>query len=211
MATLTVSSAVVDRALITVAEGRAALGIDGTDQDSVITTTINRVSDLIARECRIPSDGVNPPTFMAETIVQTFRFESVQDSVMLSRRPVTSISSVVEDGAAVSSGEYEFDKRSGILTRLDAAGEPVAWNAAKVVVTYVAGFATVPYELKAAAEQVLREQWSARQRDPLLRSEAVEGVGRFDYWVSAVGGSSAGAISPTAAAMLDPFRYWPVG
>jgi hypothetical protein len=203
----TVSVAATDRNLLTIADVSAILGDSVVAQTPAIDTVLLQLSDMIARECGVPADGVKPPTLRRETIVETVRMTRNETALRLSRRFVDTVTSVVEDGTTLVTTDYEIDKAAGVLRRLDADGNVIAWPQAIVVCTYTAGFNTVPTDLKLAAIRVFQEQVSASARDPLLRSEEVEGVGKFDYWVGAIGGSkSTGSLSPVAAAMLDPYR-----
>ena len=210
--TFTVTVPAPDRTLISLAEAKAALGITNTASDATLATLIAQISDLIARECKVPEDGASPPTLRRETIVETFRQDKRVSPLILARRFVGSITSVVEDGVTLAATDYETDKAAGLVSRLDASGNIICWPMAKIVATYTAGFETIPEPLKLAAITILREQRSAASRDPMLRGETVEGLGRFDYWVNAApgSGSSVSAVSGVAAAMLDGYRYFQV-
>lgn len=198
--TISVSVAATDRSLVTAAEVLAAIGATAT------SAMILYVSDLISMECRVVADGVNPPTLREETIVETVRVVTSKNELVLSRRFIGDIVSVTVDGSALAETEYEVDAAAGILTRIDSTGAVICWSRGKVVVTYDAGFASVPEPLKLAAIRAIQEQLSASARDPLLRGETVEGIGRFDYWVNGGGASSSGPISGSISAMLDPFK-----
>lgn len=198
--TISVSVAATDRSLVTAAEVLAAIGATASSE------MIAYVSDMISLECRIVADGVNPPTLREETIVETIRVAKSKSELILSRRFISDVASVTVDGSALAETEYELDPGSGILTRIDATGAVICWERSKVIVTYDAGFAVVPDPLKLAAIRVIQEQLSASARDPLLRGETVEGIGRFDYWVNGGGASASGAISGSVSAMLDPYR-----
>lgn len=197
---LSVSVAAPDRSLVTAAEVLAAIG------KTVTAATILQVSDLVSDECRVARGGVAQPTLRAETLVETLRLSMPKKEIALSRRFVASVSSITVDGVALGASDYEANGESGILFRLGASGDVICWETGKIVITYVAGFATVPEPLKLAAIRVLQEQISASARDPLLRGETVDGIGRFDYWVNSSGGSVASPISAAVAAMLDPYR-----
>lgn len=198
--TISVSAAALDRSLVTAAEVLAAISA------SPPASMILYVSDLISLECRVVGDGVNPPTLREETIVETIRIPSSKKELALSRRFIGDVASIIVDGSAISATDYEIDPGSGILTRIDSAGAVICWERSKVVVTYDAGFAVVPEPLKLAAIRVIQEQLSASGRDPLLRGETVEGIGRFDYWVNGASASTSGPISGAVSAMLDPYR-----
>jgi hypothetical protein len=202
-----VSAPATDRNLLTIAEMKAALGITDSDSDAALTTLGLQISDMIARECCVAADGVAAPTLKRETIVETFRLNRRVNPLRLGRRFVDSIASVVEGEVALTAADYEAKKAAGFVARLDASGGVASWPATKIVVTYFAGFATVPEPLKLAAITVLREQWSAASRDPLLRRERVDGVSEMEFWVNSSSGSATGALSGVAASMLDPYRY----
>ncbi len=208
----TVSVVAPDRNLLTLDEMKAALGITGTALDAALTALGAQISDLIAAECRVPVDGVTPPTLRQETIIETFRHRAYVKPLILARRFVNSITSVVENGVALTAIDYEIEKASGFVNRLNSAGEIICWAPATIVATYSAGLGAVPEALKLAAITVLREQWAAAKRDPLLRAETVEGIGRFEYWVNSASGQASvqSAVSGVADAMLSPYRYWPV-
>lgn len=206
----TVSIPAANRALMTLADIRQAIPSAADESDATVQALGLAVSDMVSRACRIRGDGVNPPTLLSEPILETFRLKSYQDALYLARRFVTAISSVVEDGVTLSADEYEVEKATGILTRLDENDEPISWPCGKIVVTYTAGFATVPGDLRLAAQAALREQWSAFQRDPLLRAETVDGVGSFTYWVNTGSGGSGGSVSDFVLGMLSPYRMFPV-
>jgi hypothetical protein len=166
------------------------------------------LSDMIARECLVAAAGVTPSTLRRETIVETFRAGRRVNPLILSRRFIESVASVVENDVALTSADYQIEAGEGMLTRLDSGGGVVCWPPGKIVVTYLAGFATVPEGLKLAAKTVLREQWSAAARDPLLKRERVDGVSEMEFWVnsSSGGGAASGAISGGAMTMLAPYR-----
>lgn len=207
----TVSVVAPDRNLLTLAEMKAALGITGSANDAALTALGLQISDMISAECRVPVDGVKPPTLRQETIIETFRRRAYAKTLILARRFVNSIASIVERGVALTASDYEVEKASGMVNRLNSVGDIICWAPATLVVTYSAGFETVPEALKLAAIRVLREQWSTNDRDPLIRSETVEDVSRIDYWVGGFGSQSVpSAISPAAAAMLAPFNYYPL-
>jgi hypothetical protein len=209
---LTVSVPAPDRNLLTLNEMKSALGIAGSASDDALTVLGLQISDLISAECRVPVDGVKPPTLRSETIVETFRQIKTVHPLILSRRFVGAISSLAKDGVALTASDYEVDKAAGLVSRLNSAGGVICWPSALIVATYTAGFDTVPEMLKLAAITVLREQWAAIKRDPLLRRERVDGIGEREYWVNSATGqaSLASAVSGVAEAMLSSYRYWPL-
>jgi hypothetical protein len=200
----TISAEAADRALVTLDEVEELMGAEWAAQ--VTEALILQTSDLISRECGIAWDGVTPPTLRQETLVETFRRCRRDERLILARRFVESVSSITEGGEALSSSYYEVDGAAGIIIRLDADGNETCWPETRIVVTYTAGFDTVPQDLKLATIHALQEQVSASSRDPLLRGETVDGIGRQDYWVNApASDKAASAFSPTTMAMLSRF------
>lgn len=201
-----VSSPATDRKLLTTEESRAAIGAAAAcKSNDEIDELCLQISDLIALECCVPIDGVNPGTFRLETIEETIPLEQDFKRLTLARRFIASIDSIVVDGTELGESDFRLSGGSGIVERLSASG-PSKWSKGTVVVTYDAGFDTVPPALKLAAKTILREQWSAASRDPMLKSEVVEDIGRVDYWVNS-SGAGYGAISSAARAMLSQFSY----
>lgn len=202
---LTVSSAAADRKLLTLQEAKDALGITSSSQDAAITTLILRVSDMISRECLVVGDGLTPPTLREETLVETLRLKTATDKLPLSRRFVV-ITTIVEDGETLTTADYTVNAGAGLLTRLDDDDDEDCWPACKIVITYKAGFATVPEDLKLAAIGALREQYAMSSRDPMLRAEEVEGVGRFEFQNAFSTSSVSSALSPQVCDMLAPYK-----
>lgn len=202
-----------NRALVTPQEVELALGAEFSADLPYLPAAIMQGSDLIARECLVPKAGAVLPTLREEGIVETFRIRAGRvyredGPLILARHPVSRINSIVVDGVELVEEDYELLQSEGHLVRL-CEDRPVGWSGDKIVITYVAGWEPIPDVLKLAAIRILQEHVSASERDPLLRGETIEGIGRFDYWVNAPSASSAGArpVSSTVSAMLDPFRY----
>lgn len=203
---LAVSSAAADRKLLTLQEAKDALGITSSSQDTAITSLILRVSDLISRACCVAGDGVTPPTLRQETLVETLRPKARADQLLLSRRFIGTVTSVVENDETLASTDFVKLAGAGILTRLDEDDDETCWPAGKIVVTYQAGFSTVPEDLKLAAIAGIREQYAMGSRDPLLRAEEVEGVGRYEYQAALSNSTVPTALSPQVLDMLSPYR-----
>lgn len=206
----TVTSPAASRDLLTIEDIRQAIPGASAEDDETVEAIGLAVADLVSRACRVPGDGIRVPTLLSETIVQTFRLKSEQRALYLARRFVSSVASVVVDGVTLAADDYEVEASTGILTRLED-DDPVCWGCGKVVVTFEAGFEDVPGDLRLAAQAALREQWSAFHRDPLLRSESIDGIGTFTYWVNTGAGGTGGApVSDMVLGMLAPYRYMPL-
>lgn len=195
---LTVTSPASDLSLLSLAEMRTAAGQSDGSRDADVKRIGSRVADAITAACKIAADGATPPTLRQESLVDTFRLDrwwgrtSHHDDhyeIILSRRPIVSVTSVVEAGVTLDPSSYEIRASKGTLARL-VADVPSRWVPSKVVVTYVAGWATVPEGLKRAAEKLMKFYWSEASRDPLLRSVEVPGILNKTYWIGAPGDPS---------------------
>ena len=173
---LAVTTPAADYNLLTPAELRQAVGlaVDDASQDATLAPLGLRVSAAIAQFCFVAAAGVSPPTLRQETVTETVATR-MQDGLVLSRRPVVAIASVVEDGVTLDPDNYEVDPTTAILSRV-YAGRSAYWSAGRIVIVYQAGWATVPDELKQAAAMWVQSLYHQAGRDPLLRSEEVPDV-----------------------------------
>lgn len=204
---LAVTTPAADPRLLSAEEMRLAVGLAMGDasKDDALLVLNNRVSALIARACRVADGGGSVLTLREETLTETVRLTERSDGLILSRRPVSSITSVVEDGTSLVGTDYEVDPRSGLICRLrDDRG--IAWSCRRSVIVYVAGWAAVPDDLKMAASLLAKDFHSVGARDSNLKRIKVDGVDEREYWVSP---TSDPLISNEVAALLAPYmNYW---
>lgn len=193
-----------ERAILSADELRIAAGLAPTDtsQDGRLHELGLRAAGAVAQICKIVSDGVTPPTLFSEVCRDTFRLPKSRDELVLSRRFVTAVASVVEDGRTLAATDYEVDKSSGVMRRL-SGDRHSCWSATKIVVSYTAGFTVLPEDAKHASELIVRNMIAQSERDPMVRRERVDGVGETEYWVS-VGE----ADSPVAMAVSSLLRRY---
>jgi hypothetical protein len=198
---LTVSSAASSRALTTLQAVKDDLGLsDGTD-DARLIRLIDQASDAIERHCA--------RRLARESVVETFRPARCLAALLLERIPVATLTSIVEDGTTLTVDEdFEADLRQGMLWRL-SGDERVDWTAAKVVVSYAAGYvpadqdaSDVPPALSLACRRLVVAEYHGSARDGSVRSERQEGVGSVDYFA---GQDRDGGLPPGVAALLAPF------
>jgi len=152
---LTIATPALDLILLTLAEARAAVGVTDSSQDAQLEILRKRVSAAITAACRVASAGATPPTLRLEVVSDTYRLKSRHEALILSRRPVVTVSSVVEDGTTLAATDYEVDASAGLLKRL-SGDEYTCWSCGKIVVAYSAGWETVPEDLKEAASKLAR-------------------------------------------------------
>lgn len=147
--------------------------------------------------------------FARETLSEIFRYGwgCAPDVLRLARRPIVSITSITEDGVALAAGDREFDADAGMVWRLQDDAR-VRWAARKITIVYVAGYllpdeegATLPADITRATLITGAAIFGAIGRDPLLRSESVDGVSSSSYLDPRGGG-----VPPQAAELLAAYR-----
>lgn len=196
---LVITTPATDPALASLSDARVAAGLlaDDTSKDASLEVLRLRVSADIVQACRIAVGSGAPATLRQETVQETI-FGATAGKIVLSRRHEVSILSVAVDGVTLASTYYMADPESGILTRLGTDGLPTSWTGKKTVLSYQAGFATVPTDLSGVALDLIRIRTSETTRDPMLKSERVfihdvQEV-QHDYWVG-MGGASKSTTS----------------
>jgi len=198
---------VEDPAILSTDELRLAAGLLPTDtsKDGVLTELGLQASDAIALLCKLANDGVNAPTLLSETCRDTFRLEHPRVALVLSRRFVTALASVVEDGVTLAATDYELDRASGILKRI--SGEAyVNWSTSKIIVNYTAGFSSPTSNLKRAANLLVKQMVSEDGRDLMVRRERTDGVGETEYFATVDGKES--PLASAVKSLLRPYTNW---
>lgn len=188
--------------LLTIEELRAAAGVTGSSQDTALTLLGLRLSASISAQCCVASDGVNVPTLLSETCSDQYRPAKYETSLILSRRPVTSIVSVTENDIVLDAADYEVNPSSGVLKRLCGDSE-AKWPCGKITVSYVAGYATAPDDLKLAASKLATALYTETARDPNLKRVNVPGVIEREYWVSPTDDP---LLSREISDLISPYR-----
>jgi hypothetical protein len=199
---LTVTT-VADSTNLTILETlKDELGIsqDSTESDARLNRLIAEASAAVTTYCRrvLAQEGVS----------EVFRLEYPSEYLMLRRIPVSEIDTVTVDDVAVDADEYEVDSPTGILYRLDSSGYRCHWySCKKIVVAYTGGYElldSLPYELERATLALCKQYWFTVNRDPLVKSEDIPGLGSFEYWVGSVGAN--GSLPPDVIDLIAPFR-----
>lgn len=223
----TVATPADTKALTTLATVKTDLKISGNEEDDYLTEKINQASAAVCAYLRVPQASDGTMTLASEGLVQTFRFESRSSSpvytgvgatnprqhLILARRPVTAIASVVDGSTTLDPSEYEADGASGLLSRLRNDRISSWQGCTKVVVSFTAGFLlqaegddrTLPYDIEKAVIDLVKLARSARLRDPALKEIEIVDVVRKVYWVGGIPGGS--TLPPEIAATLDQWRY----
>ncbi len=199
-----------DLSLLTIQQLRAAAGLDDgdTSRDAELTALGVAISTDIAAACNVATDGQRPPTLRSEAVTETFWSYDKPLEMFLSRRFVSAVTAVSEQGSALVVPDYYLNADAGLLLR-GQSGLPWCWRDGVVSVSYTAGFANVPPDLAAAASDFARIRLSSNSRDPLVKSESIEVPDvrstKVDYWVGALPGATSGPAPPEIMMRLSRF------
>lgn len=138
--------------------------------------------------------------------------ESGYQTLVLSRRPVSTISSILDEGGnVIDPSLYGVTADAGILrianNRAISFPYDPLWPHGKITVLYTAGYplpAAAPRPLSRACIRMVSHYRSSETRDPAAKSVAVQGIGSREYWVGAVGDN--GALPPEVLDLISKFR-----
>ena len=203
------------RRLTTAAKVQAALRLGAVDT-TLIESIIDAVSGECARFCNLARAVAGPvPTFGQEVVRATWLGTDMDRSSILIlpwRTPITTVGSVIEDGATLVMNTGFRLLGSGMLERM-ADDAPDRWLPGKIVVSWTAGWslpAEVPAELEGQVIEQVKMKYLATDRDPALRSENTPDVWSGSYAVA--GGDSIGesGLLRSLEAALSPFKAWAV-
>lgn len=205
---LTVTGPASNRKLTTAAALRTELGLSSGSLDDT------RANDVIARASKA-AERYCSRIFAQETVSEVFRLAARDrgpEKLILARWPIVSITSVTEDGNALTGSDYEADLATGQVFRL-SSDTRTAWCAQKTTVVYVGGYVlpgdggtrTLPEDVEAAALKLAAGFYFGAARDPLVKGESADGIGSVDYWVGGMPGAS-GELPPDVLALLAPYR-----
>lgn len=208
------------RNLTTTSAVKTALRITDTNSDTLIDALIPRVTKLIVEECRLArSSAGEVPTFARETLRATwYTADKCRgcDIWLPWRPPLSSITTVVEDGSTLVAGTDFVTLGNGRATflRRVSSDTPTDWSAAKLVVTWAAGYAStmssnIDKDLEAAAIEQIKSMLFGADRDPSIRSESSPDLASVSY--SQPGGDTLGALTApfllaSVRSMLAPWR-----
>lgn len=131
--------------------------------------------------------------------------------------PLVSVDSITVDGVAlVADTDYEVDLKKGEIWRLDGSGCRWPWDGWKITMAYKAGF-TLPSQtgtdnrlinaapdIEDAIIRLVKARYLARDRDPYLKVDQVDGVGSQTYWVP---DTPDGNMPTDVQEILDQYRF----
>ena len=202
-------------ALTTLARAKQTLGLNNTDNDTLISELITRASDESISYLRViePDDG-SANSLGREVYEETIRYATGDYQLFLSRRPVSNITSIVEGTTTLTASDYQINKATGVIERL-GSDEISTWGNDKIVVTYEAGYLlpeevgrNLPHDIEEAVIEIIRSRLiETGVVEPEIRSEQIEDVGRVSYVTSGSHSfKSGGYIPDRARALLSRHR-----
>ncbi|MFC7051466.1 hypothetical protein ACFQI3_02060 [Hansschlegelia quercus] len=203
---LTVVTPAASNLLTTVERARSLLGL-GADVGTAtaLGRHIATASRVIADYCRRP--------FGVETLKQWGEGD-VLNGIAFARTPVRSIASVSIGNADLGPDEYAIDTASGSLLRIGEHDVVLCWWTAPTII-YDAGYqlptdsdaGDLPEPVERAAIILAGTYLAGAGRDPLLKSEDIDGVASASWYVP---GAADQVLVPEVAQLLAPYRtFWP--
>jgi hypothetical protein len=204
-AILTVTQESETQDLTIVATVKSLLGITDSSQDAKLGILISQASALIAKSCN--------RVFGLASLVETFYLHCSAETLMLSRYPLVTLTSVVIDGTTLvltdddaSLVEVAAETEPALLRRL-VSDQICHWTGKKVVVTYTAGYTLLqglPSDLEQACIALVRHLIGSSNRDPYAKRIEIPDVMTTDYWVGSIAGQ--GGLPPEVEAQISGYR-----
>lgn len=219
--TVTVTSAASSKKLTTLAEVKDDLGISVSTYDNAINKKIDQASAMIVSYCG--------REFAKETVSETMPGTG-DYTLIFTRTPVISITSISYKGTAVDANVYELHNRdAGTVfnsTRwLDTAlgASPLSFvplsqsRENNYTAVYIAGYwlpsfsgspsgtdILLPDDVELAARELAKMLYLGRRRDQSIKQETAANVGSVTYYGGESG--SLGGLPPMLKEMLSPWR-----
>ena len=217
--TIVTPATAAERRLTTAAAVRAELGLPASQDENLFEQLLDQASAAIVRHCR--------REFVRETVREALPgFGDIY--LQLTRTPVVSITSVLQDSSPITDFDLEkSDLEAGLLYRRvgwtwtaqrwgGLSNDPIAGQEEPAfVVTYPAGYIcpltpdtrTLPFDVEKAAIETVKSWYQGRQRDPMVTMEGVDGM-QLSYADSAgrFGVGDPMGIPPSAVGLLAPWR-----
>ncbi|MUZ53031.1 hypothetical protein GOZ97_07435 [Agrobacterium vitis] len=192
--------------LATLADVKAELSITDTDSDALLGRYIRASSKAIEQYCnRVFARETIKDEFWPDREPYAFQLTTTLKSLQLSRWPVGAVTSVTENGVALTENtEFRVENVAGALWRLDDLAYPNVWRSWPIIAIYDGGYQDIPDDVQDAAIRLVKARYLARGRDPFLKSEDIPGVRSVQYWVAT--GDDAGNLPPDVSDILSNYR-----
>ena len=178
--------------LVTVQEAKRHLRINTFDSDDQLSAMVEVATDA----CQQYTGRTWAPTTVTET------HDGGKTALALRATPVQSITSVTVNGVAIANSECYYDATTGLLYR-GLPPWPTYWTPGigNVVVTFLAGAATVPPSIRHGVLEMTRHLWETQSGAYGPRS------GPGDEWDPTAGFS----IPRRVAELWRPYRAVGIG
>jgi hypothetical protein len=196
-------------AMTTLATVKLELKIEGNTDDAWLRAQIDSLSQTACRILGVAESETGTRNLGRETLVETIDQRAAwpwtralrpiiasnehDGKLILSRRPVVSISSITEDGVMVDPTEYKLSAATGTVRRL-SGDMPIAWPSSLIVVTYLAGWLmpgqsgrNLPTDWEDAVISAVKQAWFSRTRDPAVKRENNPGVFEQEFFFGTPG------------------------
>jgi hypothetical protein len=205
---LTVDTPAEHTALTTREAVKSDLSITGSTEDAYIDRMIPQVSERVCRYLNVAVADDGTCTIGRETLTETITVSKCGvQSLFLARWlrggwPVT-INSVTEGTSELATTDYEYNPRTGALTRMNG-GDATSWATGAVVIEMDAGWylpehsgRNLPYSIEAAAIAWIKGVRASRTRDGMLAGESfLEGL--YSYRLFSSSGENGPGPAPPA-------------
>ena len=230
--TTTITVPATSRNLVDLATWKDDWGITGTQDDAFLLRAITRCSASAEQFCnRKFAAETLTETIYLDRDAYPYQEPGGVRALQLSRWPLASVSSVVQQDAGTNTTlvqspsddpDYVVLDPEGQLVRLDSFGNQMTWPALVYTIDYQAGYILpgqdpngfpgadlLPSDIEDAVGRMVYTRWSERRRDPLIKAETVDGVGRTEFIVST--NADGGNLSPDVSDILLNYRVPVIG
>ena len=141
-----------------------------------------------------------------------------QGAYQVAKLPLVEVVSIkdYQGNTLVAGTDYEVNLETGEIYKLSSAGFPIPWPALRLTVEYWAGWTlpsgdpdgdnllsiTAP-DVEDACIRLVKGAYLGKDRDPMLKTDEVAGVGSQTYWIP---NSPTGNFPPDVQDILDNYR-----
>jgi len=202
---ITVVSAAESNDLTSLANVKADLNISGSDDDAYLGRLISSTSSAIESYCG--------RKFAQQTITETLANDG-SDTIVLSRHPVATLSSITYKGATVSSDDYFLDSAEAGIVRHDTKWNntgrqldyAVEYTYGYVLPSFSSGTVDFPKDLEYAVISTIKAAYYDRNSNPNIAKESIPQVYSIERFGAGSGKLAPSTIPYEALQILDMYR-----
>jgi hypothetical protein len=203
------------------------LGVPAGPRNAYLLRLIGQAASRIDGYC-----GGSLARLAAVEVVSVGRTQRADTRLILRRRPVLAVTSILltDTGDEVPPVDYAIeDAAAGVIYRAGGWSPGAGTNSGlfgwdeivsrevRYTISYDAGFdpaggdpgtppSPLPADLEGAAIDLVKTWFRAGERDPMVRAEEIEGVGRTEYWVGGAPSSGGSGLPDSITGVLDRYR-----